>query len=736
MKSSSYSIKASIALPILLWLTSLGQEVVAGETNLTAAIAYHYRQSFAPAFIAESKCATKPASLQPSPENRKGKKNTFLEVSQVKLAETTQRKVILRTILSDIKLPYKTTDIDCLNSHAWVDLTLFVGPPGHPKHHLLSRINRTKTLLGECVLATLLATPTSDIALLSNRQRTIQLLAEQPTYLTDLKKILEDYRKVEPRLLSLWTPTDPLYTEEYRAYMRRYFLAANPRINKLAYKLNRRIFIRNCRDIYGEFLFFPLLGLAWCEGHYWMTSMAKGSFVKASRKESYLPFPLFIPGWSIGRVAYNFAHIDGKPSYWPFLGVTLINGLAVWRGYCGVKRYKEYSSVFQNLARRMYDVQFFIKTIQQISHIIAQNQPLEANYGSSLQAIRALLASNRKSEIGIMVANLLEMQLDHWSYFRGNGGKLLATYHLFEEHKDALHPAMYELGQLDALMGIATLMETAKAASPLHCYTFTKFLCRNQQKTPYVHINAMWNPLLDPETVVDNEVALDSHQTRNMILCGPNAGGKSSFLSGVAIGLLLSQVFGITPARQAVITPFNRIRTYIKVGDDVASGTSLFMVESDRMKQYMALLAHAHPEEFIFTIADEPFSGTDPDQAAAIAYSTLAHIAKYPNALHIVASHYPIVMDLANKIKGRGIQNYKVFVNITANQGLHYTYKIVPGSATQQIALKLLEQEGYDQEILNQAKDIIACPEKWTSPDARSLKKKDREEKKQKNRSK
>ncbi len=670
--------------------------------SITAKISRNYLRSFPIA----------PVSATPLPS--KADKKALLRTDQIQLAGSTQRKIVLRTIFSDIDANTPAVGGGILSNSAWTDLILFCGGSSNPTYHLLSRINRTTTVLGECALATLLVTPTSDIETLCNRQRMLQILLEHPTYLATLKKSLEGYRSIERSLLSLWTPTDPLYTDAYKSYMNKRFLSANAASNKIARKLNLRIFLRNLLDIYGEFVTLPALGLFWCEATYWMTSISKGGFVEGSRSSNYAPFPLFMPFFSIGYVIDNYNRTNGKPSLLPFVGVAATHTAAIWRGYCGIKSYQEYSSVFAQLANRMKDVQIFMQTIQRLSATVANHQALEINYGPSLKAIRALLAKAKTStEIGTMIKNLLEMKLDNWSYITGNGGKLLATYNLFTEYKDALKPAMYELGKLDSYMGIATLVEESKKAFPEHCYTFTTFLDRSKQSKPLIQLNAMWNPMLNPATVVDNDVDMDADNTRNMVLSGPNAGGKSSFICGVASSLLLSQTFGIAAAKSAVITPFNKINTYIDLKDDIASGASLFMVEVERMQGYMNMLENAKPDEFIFTISDEPFARTNPVEASAAAYSILASMAKYTNALHIVSTHYPILMTLTNKFKERGIKNFKVFIDEKSDQKLYYTYKVVPGTADQSVALKILKEQGYDISLLKEAEDIVQNAEKW-----------------------
>ncbi len=676
------------------------------DENLTTKISRYYLRSF----------ATAQAVVAGQAPQQANPKRPIIQAGRVRLAPTTQRKVMLRSIFSDIPLNQISDQDACLNSNAWNDLILFSGASTQPQHHLLARINHTTTTVGECALATLLVTPTADVPTLVKRQQTIRFFLENPDFLADFQKVLKSYRTIEPSLLSLWTATDPLYAKEYRTYMQRRFLTKDPASNRVASKLKSRIFFRNVKDIYGAFLSLPIFGVTWCGLNYLGSNVFSTQGKGVNLTDVFEALPLFVPGYSIGFAANNYSRVKqagGKPSFLPFLGVAATNGLAVWRGYRGIKQYQEYRTVFRNIANRMKDVQIVLQTLQQVSNDVAKTPTLETVYGDCLKETRALLKRSQASnEIGIMMHNLLTMKFDNWSYLRGNGAALLATYHLFEAYKDCLKPAMYELGQLDALMGMASLVKKSQEACPTHCYTFTQFLDRTQQKTPSIQLNSMWNPLLNPQKVVDNEVEMDAHKTRNMILCGPNAGGKSSFLSGVATNLLLSQTFGIAAASNAVITPFDTIHTYIEVGDDIANGASLFMVEVARMQKHIHALKKAKSDAFVFAIFDEPFAGTNPTEAGASAYSILAHMAQYPNALHMVASHYPILMQLEKNVPKRGIRNYKVSVQDTTDQKLRYTYKIVPGQATQTVGIKILEQEGYDKRLIQQAKDVMQHPEK------------------------
>jgi DNA mismatch repair protein MutS len=384
----------------------------------------------------------------------------------------------------------------------------------------------------------------------------------------------------------------------------------------------------------------------------------------------------------------------------------------------GINNYLEYSSVLRNLALRMADVQTFLLTITQVSQGVAASPDLEATFGQHLTAVRQLLTrSKEKSALGRLFTYIGELQLNDWSYFFNNAGKLLAAYKLFVEHQDAFTDAMYEIGLLDAYLSFATLMQEASTYNGEHAYVFAQFLDRAQRPKPYIKIEDMWNPFLDSKQAVGNSLEMDAAAvkgTRTVILTGPNAGGKSTFLTGVTHTLLLAHVMGIGPAGKMVITPFNKINTYIDMADDIAAGKSLFMTEVDRAQKHIQILKNLQPDEFSFTIFDEPFSGTNPTEGAAAEYSILESLANYTNSLTMVATHYPLVMLLEERAGNKGFANYKVYITRQgANRKLNYTYKIIPGRSTQAIAIDILEEQGYDTKLLARAREIIKHPERY-----------------------
>ena len=605
-----------------------------------------------------------------------------------------------------------------LNEYAWADLNLFYGTTATPAYHLMSRINSATTLLGEGVLATMLVTPTSNIAELKHRQSLIKAFLDSPEEVAQLKRSLQAYQKAEESLFSLWTPSDPLYTKEYKRYMsKRFYSKKDGKGNKSAGWLElKKRFFRDFMGIQFKFLYpaiKPLVGEI-----FFHKKMRKLDGRITNRRYVWTGAIPYYGGW----YQWNHAKRNGpKGAKNEGANFLLIYGILseayyTYSAYTGIRNYQEYSSVLRNLALRMADVQAFVVAATQVSEQIAASPKLEERYGSRLTNIRALLAkSQEKTELGQLMHYLQTCPYRRWSYFFNNAGKLLASHKLFTEHKDAFADAMYELGELDAFVSITTLIQEAEASEASHAYVFTQFLDRSKNKKPYIKLEDMWNPFLDAHVAVGNSVEMDAAGgVRNIILTGPNAGGKSTFLTGVTTSLLLSQTFGIAPAKEAVMTPFDKINTYIDVTDDIAAGKSLFMAEVDRAQKHLRTLAELQQDEFSFTIFDEPFSGTNPTEGAAAEYSILESIADYTNTMNIVATHYPIVMLLEKNAPTKGFANYKVYITHEKGQKkINYTYKVMPGKSNQAIAIDILEEQGYDTRMLKRAREIIEHPERY-----------------------
>ncbi|WP_339043770.1 MutS-related protein [Cardinium endosymbiont of Tipula unca] len=686
---------------------------------------------FLPAFIASAD--TKPTMLTQLAEfylksfhdeekqkkpNKQDNDNqaTVANVTELHLSPREERVVVFHEVFAKSKIYQDRHQHmgQVLNQYAWNDLHLFRGTTTTPEYHFLSRINKTITTLGEGALASLISAPIADLHALTQRQQIVRCLYKENQLRNDFQDELQNYKQAEKGMLSFWTETNPLYNKEYDKYLTELFYTGNPLTDTSARSLQiRKLLLRDTWHIYSNYIWYPLLGVAVGE----LLTVSVNEFTHRMYYSNL--YPMFWPIYSLVHIrdmSINGKKIESeaKTSLYSLSGYMTLHSF--WQYYKGYRNYKEYSGVLKHLALRMADIQTFLNTAKQLDALVQHHPQLEALYGQQLSATRALLAySKETSQVGNLLSYLEELPLRSWSYLSDNAGKLLASYRLFVAHKAIFHDAMYELGQLDAFVSIAALMQETDAIGAPHTYAFTTFLSPKAPIKPCLTLTEMWNPMLEPMAAIGNDVAMGAAtHVQNIILTGPNAGGKSTFLTGVVQAILLSQTFGVAPAKSCEMTPFSKINTYIDVTDDIAAGKSLFLAEACRFQEHLSLLRALKEDEWGFSIFDEPFSGTNPTEGAAAEYSVLNFIAKYNNSLSIVATHYPTVMLLEQNEPAKGFRNYKVFINHKGkDHKIEYTYKVIPGESNQTIAIDILAEQGYPTEMLEQARDIIDNPEKY-----------------------
>ncbi|MGI2299539.1 MutS-related protein [Candidatus Cardinium hertigii] len=679
---------------------------IEGSSSMATQLADHYLKSFV-------------ESVNPLPKMDPSKQTKRLDttITEIHLSPKTEREIVFNKIFAQSSYYQTRFQQSLFNPYGWHDLHLFYGTTTAPGYHFLSRINRTLTVLGEGALASLIGAPIADLEALTKRQEFIGLLCEDRPLYNGLKSALQDYQPSEKAMLSFWTETDPLYAKEYDKYLTRLFYTGSAASNKSATTLQtKKIWLRDIWNIYSNYTWYPLIGLPIAGIVYQFISPDTHKDAFSKLYLNWLPaYNIYHTHEGIKELKQAGGNTHGLDTvlYVPPILYTIHSFYQYYKGY---RNYKEYAGVLHHLALRMADVQNFLITAKKVQKLVAQNPAFAAHYGLQLEPINRLLARlNESSEVGNLLRYLEELPLRSWSYIWNHAGKLLASYKLFLAHKAVFHDAMYALGELDAFLSIATLMEETAALNGPHRYTFTKLLSPKGYRKPRLALVEMWNPMLTPTTAVGNDLTMDeASKTRNVIVTGPNAGGKSTFLTGVATAVVLSQTFGIAPAKSCELTPFSKINTYIEIADDIAAGKSLFMAEVDRFQSHLKLLKQLKKAEFSFTIFDEPFSGTNPVEGSAAEYSVLNYIAEYSNAFNIVATHYPVVMLLEQREPQKGFKNYKVFIKSIGKDGkIHYTYKVIPGASNQTIAIDILAAQGYATEMLEQARDIINHPEQY-----------------------
>ena len=196
----------------------------------------------------------------------------------------------------------------------------------------------------------------------------------------------------------------------------------------------------------------------------------------------------------------------------------------------------------------------------------------------------------------------------------------------------------------------------------------------------------------------ENYIVNDISIGKNMVITGPNAAGKTTFLKTTMLNIIFTQQFGCGFYTDCKINPYTHIHSYLNI-PDTSGRDSLFQAESRRCKEIIDVVLNTTDKSRHFCIFDELYSGTNPSEATKSAYALLLWLSKRENVDFILTTHY---VDMCSKIKKAGarISNWKMDAKEPAQGHIEYTYKIVKGVSKIQGAIRVLKDMDYPTEII------------------------------------
>lgn len=270
-------------------------------------------------------------------------------------------------------------------------------------------------------------------------------------------------------------------------------------------------------------------------------------------------------------------------------------------------------------------------------------------------------------------------------------------YNLFTELRDifktkisSIQNTAHEIAILDVLVSLAQ-------AGDEYNYIRPKLLDDGT-----IHIKDGRHPLveriLNRDLFVPNDTHLDNAQNEIMIITGPNMAGKSTYMRQSALLTLMTQVGSFIPAREASISPVDKIFTRIGASDDLVSGQSTFMVE---MNEVSHILKYATNKSLV--ILDEIGRGTSTYDGMSIARAVIEHIRDHIGAKTLFATHYHELTDLEDDVH---VKNYCIAVK---EKGSDVTFlrRIIRGSADKSYGIHVAKLAGLPQEVVKRAETIL-----------------------------
>ncbi|MCA1438855.1 DNA mismatch repair protein MutS [Ensifer sp. IC4062] len=266
-------------------------------------------------------------------------------------------------------------------------------------------------------------------------------------------------------------------------------------------------------------------------------------------------------------------------------------------------------------------------------------------------------------------------------------------------HAEAIKAAALALATLDVSTGLAVLAEEQNYARPVvdrsrmfaidgGRHPVVEQALRRQAANAFVANGCDLSP---PEGHEGGAIWL---------LTGPNMGGKSTFLRQNALIAIMAQMGSFVPAAAAHIGVVDRLFSRVGASDDLARGRSTFMVE---MVETAAILNQATDRSLV--ILDEIGRGTATFDGLSIAWAAVEHLHEVNGCRGLFATHFHELTVLSEKL-GR-LSNATMRVKEWDGDVI-FLHEVGPGAADRSYGIQVARLAGLPPSVVVRAKDVLA----------------------------
>jgi DNA mismatch repair ATPase MutS len=205
---------------------------------------------------------------------------------------------------------------------------------------------------------------------------------------------------------------------------------------------------------------------------------------------------------------------------------------------------------------------------------------------------------------------------------------------------------------------------------------------------PPLRATALGHPLIESARCVRNDLVL-ARGGDLLVVSGSNMSGKTTYLRAAGLNALLAQAGGPVCAASFELRRC-RVRTSVRVEDDLASGVSLFYAEARRLRDIVAAAREQDRPPVLFLL-DEILHGTNAADRRRATQVVLSHLVR-AGAFGMVTTHDPLIAPDA-EANVRQV-HFSEALSADDDAGLEFDYRIREGPATSANALAILRALG------------------------------------------
>jgi DNA mismatch repair protein MutS2 len=216
-----------------------------------------------------------------------------------------------------------------------------------------------------------------------------------------------------------------------------------------------------------------------------------------------------------------------------------------------------------------------------------------------------------------------------------------------------------------------------------------------------LELRAVRHPLLDHKlreqgaACVPLDVVLERGE-RVLLLSGPNTGGKTVALKTIGLAVLMAQSGIPVTAARATLPTFRQVRADIGDHQSIDADLSTF---SAHLKAASTFIERLEPPALL--LFDEPGTGTEPGEGAALARSILESLLR-PRVRTVATTHHGALKAWAFTTPGV----VSAAMEFDA-ESLRPTFRVIPGAAGVSAGLDIAQRLGLDRAIVARARSYL-----------------------------